>query len=486
MTRAAVFILAAAVLSGTAGHTSIAAQQKPATPAAAPTSGFSDTDPRIAELLANISEQRMRQLLEKLVSFGTRNTLSRTDSPTRGIGAARQWILEEMQRSSKRLQVSFDTHQIPEGGRITRAVELRNVIAILPGKSPRRIYISGHYDSLNLDQSRRPGSAAGSGQMALNTGQGGQGGQRAGAGGGASAANQPPQPPPNYDIDAPGANDDGSGTVLTMELARVFAESGIEFDATLVFAALAGEEQGLVGARYHAEAAKKNNTPIQAVLNNDIVGNAISGNGITDGQSIKVYSEGPEDSPSRAIARYVVKTAARYVPSHRVRPMARHDRFGRGGDHSGFNQHGFAGIVFREARENYSMQHNAKDTLDGVSYPYLLQNARVNAAAAAVMALAPPPPNVNSERGTPMLGRQPTGYDANMRWQASPGAVGYRIYWRDAWTPDWQHEMTVGNVTEYVMPNVSIDEYVFGIAAIGPGGHESPIAAYVYQQRRYE
>jgi hypothetical protein len=493
MTRAVVFALAAAVLTGTAGHTSITAEQgapqNPATPAAAAVSGPADTDPRVAALLANISEPRMRQLLEKLVSFGTRNTLSSTDSPTRGIGAARQWILEEMQRSSKRLQVSFDTHQIPEGGRITRPVDLRNVIAILPGKSPRRIYISGHYDSLNLDQSRRPGTAAGSGQMALNTGQGGQragaaaGGGSNGGGGGQAAANQPP---PNYDIDAPGANDDGSGTVLTMELARVFAESGIEFDATLVFAALAGEEQGLVGARYHAEAAKKANTPIQAVLNNDIVGNAISGNGITDGQSIKVYSEGPEDSPSRAIARYVVRTAARYVPSHRVRPMARHDRFGRGGDHSGFNQHGFAGIVFREARENYSKQHNANDTLEGVSYPYLLQNARVNAAAAAAMALAPPPPNVNSERGTPMLGRQPSGYDANMRWQASPGAVGYRIFWRDAWANDWQHEITVGNVTEYVMPNVSIDEYVFGIAAIGPGGHESPVAAYVYAQRRYE
>jgi hypothetical protein len=470
MTRAVVFALAAAVLTGTAGHTSIAAQ-KPAPPAAAAVSGPADTDARIAALLANISEQRMRQLLEKLVSFGTRNTLSSTDSPTRGIGAARQWILEEMQRSSKRLQVSFDTHQIPAGGRITRPVDLRNVIAILPGKSPRRIYVSGHYDSLNLDQSRRPGTAAGSGQMALNTGQG------------QAAANQPP---PNYDIDAPGANDDGSGTVLTMELARVFAESGIEFEATLVFAALAGEEQGLVGARAHAEAAKKNNVLIQAVLNNDIVGNAISGQGITDGQSIKVYSEGPEDSPSRAIARYVVRTAARYVPSHRVRPMARHDRFGRGGDHSGFNQYGFAGVVFREARENFSKQHNANDTLEGVSYPYLLQNARVNAAAAAAMALAPPPPNLTSERGTPMLGRQPSGYDANMRWQASPGAVGYRIFWRDAWTPDWQHEMTVGNVTEYVMPNVSIDEYVFGIAAIGPGGHESPIAAYVYAQRRYE
>jgi hypothetical protein len=483
MKRVAIFTLAA-VLTGAVGHAPIAAQQKPGVAAVAASSVPGDADPRVAALLANISEQRLRQLLEKLVSFGTRNTLSGTDSPTRGIGAARQWILEEMQRSSKRLQVSFDTHQIPEGGRIPRAIELRNVIAILPGKSPRRIYVSGHYDSLNLDQSRRPGTAAGSGQMALNTGQG-QPGQRAGtgAGTGAAAANQPP---PNYDIDAPGANDDGSGTVLTMELARVFAESGIEFDATLVFAALAGEEQGLVGARYHAEAAKKNNVPIQAVLNNDIVGNAISGQGITDGQSIKVYSEGPEDSPSRSIARYVVRTASRYVPSHRVRPMARHDRFGRGGDHSGFNQHGFAGIVFREARENFSKQHNANDTLDGVSYPYLLQNARVNAAAAAAMALAPPPPNLNSERGTPMLGRQPTGYDANMRWQASPGAVGYRIFWRDAWTPDWQHEMTVGNVTEYVMPNVSIDEYVFGVAAIGPGGHESPIAAYVYAQRRYE
>jgi hypothetical protein len=291
--------------------------------------------------------------------------------------------------------------------------------------------------------------------------------------------------PTNYDVDAPGANDDGSGTVLTMELARVFAQSGIEFDATLVFICFAGEEQGLIGARAHADAAKAQNAPIQAVLNNDIVGNATAGNGITDGQSVRVYAEGPEDSASRAIARFIVRQAARYVPTQRIRPMARSDRFGRGGDHSAFNQAGYPAIVFREARENYSRQHAAQDTIDGVSFPYLARNARVNAAAMAVMAIAPPPPTVATDRGAPTLGRQPSGYDAALRWTASPGAAGYRVFWRDAWAQDWEHEQTVGNVTEFVLPNVSIDDYVFGVAAIGPGGHESPVAAYVTPPRRF-
>ena len=143
--------------------------------------------------------------------------------------------------------------------------------------------------------------------------------------------------------------------------------------------------------------------------------------------------------------------------------MARRDRFGRGGDHSGFNAEGFAAVGFRESKENYSMQHNANDTIDGVSFPYLAQNARVNAAAMAVLALAPPPPAVASN----MLGRQPSGYDARLRWTASPGAVGYRIFWRDAWAPDWQHELYVGNVTEFIFKNKNIDDHVFGVAAVG-------------------
>jgi acetylornithine deacetylase/succinyl-diaminopimelate desuccinylase-like protein len=185
--------------------------------------GAPDVDQRIAKVVASISATRMEQLLRTLAAFGTRNTLSDTTSPTRGIGAARQWILDEMTRSSPRLQVSFDTHQIPKNGRITRDVELRNIVAILPGRTARRIYVSGHYDTVNI---------GGQGQIGANTGD-------------AIAAQR------EDNADAPGANDDGSGTVLVMELARVFAESGIRFDATLVFTAVAGEEQGLIGARAH-------------------------------------------------------------------------------------------------------------------------------------------------------------------------------------------------------------------------------------------
>jgi hypothetical protein len=415
--------------------------------------GAPDTDVDISKLVASISETRMEQLLRTLVGFGTRNTLSDTTSTTRGIGAARQWILDELTRTSPKLQVSFDTHQIAKGrsDRITRDVELRNVVAILPGRSPRRIYVSGHYDTVNL---------GGQGQAGLNT-----------TGGGDRNTNE--------NADAPGANDDGSGTVLVMELARVFAESGIDFDATLVFTAVAGEEQGLLGAREEARAAKAARTSVQAVFNNDIVGGSAGGDGIVDGATIRLYSEGPEDSPSRSLAVFTQRMAARYVPSHRIRLMARRDRFGRGGDHTAWNLEGFSAVGFRESRENYSKQHNANDTIDGVSFAYLGQNARVNAAAMAVLALAPPPPVVTNDRGAPTLDRRSSGYDAHLRWTASPGAAGYRVFWREAWAPDWQHELFVGNVTEYTLPHANIDDLVFGVAAVDADGHESTVSAYV-------
>ena len=423
-----------------------------------------DLDSRIQKLVAAISEERMQQLLAKLVSFETRNTFSDPTSPVRGIGAARQWIHDELKRTNPRLQVSFDTHTIPAGGRVVREVELRNIVAILPGKTPRRIYVSGHYDTVSLGS--RSGARGGQGAR------GAEGAQGRGQG-------QAPRPPTDYNVPAPGANDDGSGTVLSMELARVFADSGIEFDATLVFMAVAGEEYGLLGARAHAKRMKEEKVPVQALFNNDIVGNSRGGNGILDGATVRLYSEGPEDSPSRALAQFAKRFAERYVPSHEIRLMARRDRFGRGGDHSAFNAEGFAAICFRESRENYQMQHNANDTIDGVSFAYLAQNARANAAAMAVLALAPPPPVVASN----MLGRQPSGYDARLRWTASAGAAGYRIFWRNAWAPDWQHEMYVGAVTEFVLPNKNIDDHVFGVAAVGANGHESTISAYVNQPR---
>ena len=420
-----------------------------------------DLDPRIAKLVASISDERLGAILKKLESFETRNTLSSTDSPARGIGAAREWILQELRSYSPKLQVGFDAYQVPPQGRITRTVDLRNVMAILPGRSPRRIYISGHYDTV-----ARPG-----GQSATNS---------SGAPPDPDApAARPADPTAPLDNLAPGVNDDGSGTALTIELARVFSQSGIDFDATLVFMCHAGEEQGLVGARLHAQKAQAEKIPIQAILNNDIVGNDRGGNGIVDGASIRLYSEGPEDSPSRSLARFVQRWGARYVPSHKVRLMSRSDRFSRGGDHSAYNQLGFAAVGFRESRENFTRQHDVRDTYEGISLPYVMQNTRVNAAAAATLALAPAAPAVLSERGQPMISRAPSGYDANLKWTAVPRAVAYRIFWREAWGPDWQHDLLVGDVTNVVLPSMQIDDFVFAVAAVDADGHESVATPYV-------
>jgi hypothetical protein len=407
-------------------------------------------DARIVKLVAAVSKERIKNLDEKLASFGTRSTLSDTTSPSRGIGAARQWIFDELKRSSPRLQVSFETFQLAPQARVPRVTELRNVIAILPGRSPRRIYVTGHYDTLNAEALGKPGPDGKT--VTYET--------------------------LDFNADAPGANDDGSGTSLTMELARVFAESGIEFDATLVFACWAGEEQGLYGSTAHAEALLKTDTRVEANISNDIVGGSHGGNGVVENGYVRLYAEGPVDSPSRALARFIHTAAARYVPDHPVQLMARIDRFGRGSDHMGFSARGYPAVVFREARENYAKQHSAADTLDGVDFDYLALNARVNAAAVAALALAPAAPTV-VQNGRPMIGRGPSGYDANLSWQAVPGATAYRIYRRKTWSYDWEDSWTTGNVTNFVLPNVSIDDYVFGVAAVGADGSEGIISAYV-------
>ncbi|MBI4265004.1 MAG: M20/M25/M40 family metallo-hydrolase [Acidobacteria bacterium] len=426
----------------------------PACTAPAPPS----TDPRVAALVASISEERLEALLERLVSFDTRHTASNPDPAGRGIGAARQWIFDELARASPRLLVSFDTYQVAaQGERILHDVVLRNVAAVLPGRSPRRIYVSGHYDSIARLVDPPPS---------------------AGPPGGAGIHWNVPDSP------APGANDDGSGTVLTMELARAFAQSGIEFEATLVFIAFAGEEEGLFGAHLHAEKAWAEGAVIDAVFNNDVVGGAAGGTGAPNTDTVRVFAEGPEDSPSRQLARHIRKEAARYVPDHQVVLIARYDRFLRGGDHIAFNERGFPAIRVTEAHENYARQHRVEDTLDGVSFRYLAQNARVNAAGVATLALAPPAPRVTSETGAPTLGRGESGYDAQLRWVASPGAVSYRVYSRPAWSLDWDETVDAGNVTEHVRPNVSIDDFIFGVSAVGPGGHESLVSAYVNPARR--
>jgi len=504
-----------------------------------------DADPRIVALVGAVSDTRIKSLVETLAGFHTRNTLSDTTSTTRGIGAARQWIFDELKRSSPKLQVSFDSYKLAPQGRITRQVELRNVLAVLPGRSERRIYVSAHYDTVNIGAT---------GQIGANTRPPTPPGQTA-----------PPDPQlrkqQDYNVEAPGANDNASGTALTMELARVIASSTLDFDATIVFALWAGEEQGLIGAQAHADRLVKGKVVVDADFNNDIVGNSRGGNGVIDAESVRVYSDGPEDSMSRSLARYIERMAALYVPGHRVRLLSRQDRFSRGSDNAAFNQRGFPAVVFRESNENFAMQHAATDTVDGVDMAYLTQNARVNLAGVVSLALAPPAPKVTTterpaagegtqssgeatssdttqtgnqkgaatraatdipattgtqtktaaetktaaqartakpgtgnqtpaaglaprERTVVMIGRQPSGYDANLRWNAAPGAVAYRIYWREAWAPDWQHSQRIGNVTEFVLPNVSIDDYVFGVSAIGAGGHESLTAAYVTLQRR--
>ena len=320
------------------------------------------------------------------------------------------------------------------------------MVAVLPGRTPRRLYVTGHYDSV----ARRTDGPGGNGGFDWT----------------------------RADNDAPGANDDGSGTALVLELARVFGRSGVDFDATLVFVAFAGEEEGLVGATLHASRAAAEHWPIEAVLNNDIVGGSHGGNQVIDTAHVRVFSEGPEDSPSRALARYIRRQAARYEPGQTVVLVARADRFGRGGDHTPFNEQGFAAVRVTEARENYRRQHSVEDSPEGVDPAYLQRNARVNAAALAALALAPAAPDATGARGLPRLSRGDTGYDAHLSWAASSGAAAYRIFWRHAWAPDWQHEVTVGDVTEATLPNVSVDDVVAGVAAVDAAGNESLVSAY--------
>jgi len=410
-------------------------------------------DPRIEAILADVSAERLHEYLKALTDFQTRHSLSFSDRTDFGVLPAREYIRQTMQGFSDRLEVDFDCYTVEPQGRIPTEAELCNVVAVLPGRSPRRVYVSGHYDTVARLQTD-PSSGGGGGGFDWS----------------------------RFDNPAPGANDDGSGTVLTMEVARVLAQSGLDFDATLVFVAFVAEEEGLVGASLHAAKAEREGWRIDAVFNNDIIGNSVGGNGILDSRTVRVFSEDPMDSPSRQLARYIRRQAGAYMPGHEVRLIAREDRFGRGGDHTAFNRRGFTGVRFSESRENYSRQHTAADTLGGVDFDYLAKNARVNAAGVATVALAPAAPNVDLGRG-PALGRGETGYHAAMGWERSAGATGYRVVWREAWTPDWQYEITVGDVAEYVLEDISIDDYVFGVAAIGPNGHESLVSAYVRAPR---
>lgn len=414
-------------------------------------------NPTVSGIVSEISQERIAATLKKLESFGTRNTTSSETDPEHGIGAARKWIAGELRTYSPRLEASFDTYRVKKQGRISRDVEMSNIIAVLPGtiNKDRQVVISAHYDSLALV---RP-----------STGEQRRAGEEV----------RPSDP----DAPAPGANDDGSGTAAVMELARVMSRHQLE--KTVVFALFVAEEQGLIGATLYARKAHGEKRPIEAVLNNDIIGSEVSGEGMADGGSVRIFSEDPDDSPSRQLARYVKEIGERYVPSMRVDLVFRKDRFGRGGDHTPLNQEGFTAVRISAAEENYANQHTPTDTVANMSPAYTARVARINAAVAATLALAPKTPMVMEpvENGprkgqlTPMIGRGRSRYDAVLRWRhdaPEPDLAGYLILKRSTTDALWSTAVFVPKeASQFVFPNLSIDEYMFGVQAIDNAGNPS-------------
>jgi hypothetical protein len=449
-------------------------------------------------MVDKISEEKIAEILKKLESFGTRHVLSTQDNPTRGVGAARKWIFEQFKSYSPRLEVSFDQHHVKGSARAPQEYELYNVVAVLPGtvNKDQQILISAHYDTVAF-----AGGQGGRGGRGQNTsgaagGAAGDGGGR--AGGGRAGGDNPPagpgeqRPARDPNADAPGVTDDGSGTAAVMEIARVLSQ--YEFEKTLVFVAFAGEEIGLIGSRLYAEQAKKANQKIEAVLNNDIIGSVLSGNGRMSNSRLNVFSEDPNDSSSRQLARYIKEMGERYVPSMKVELVFRHDRFGRGGDHTPFNEQGFAAVRFSTPEENYAHQHSLTDTFANTSPPYIARVTKINLATAASLALSPKAPAVfeTVERQgrkvtNLMLTRGRSRYDAALRWKnESPETdlAGYVVVMRSTLSPFWEKEFFVGNVAEFTFADVNIDEVVFGVKAVDKDGNESIVTAYYQPPRR--
>ena len=430
---------------------------------------YKTPNPQVSKIVSEVSDEKITEILKKLESFGTRNILSTQDNPTRGVGAARKWIYDQFRSYSPKLEVSFDQYKLKkiEGrtSRVPRDVDLYNVVAVLPGTTNKeqRIIVSGHYDTIVMG--RPTGGAP------------------------ATPAEAPPMRDP--DLDAPGVTDDGSGTACVMELARVL--SHYEFEKTLVFIAFAGEEEGLLGASLYAEKARAANQKIEAVLNNDIIGSDVSGSGRMENRRVSVFSEDPDDSSSRELARYIKDIGERYLPAMHVDTIFRADRFGRGGDHTGFNLEGFSAVRLSSPEENFANQHTVTDTFANTSVPYITMVTKVNGAAAASLAWAPKPPvtaEVTERNGqkvtTLFLTRGKSRYDAALKWkQENPEAdlAGYVVLWRATTAPYWEHEVFVGKVTEYTFPDVSIDDLVFGVKAIDKDGNESLVSPYVQAPR---
>lgn len=440
-------------------HLSLAVLIAVALPLAAQQS--SDKQQLLHAIATAPSAANIERDIVKLVSFGTRHTLSETDSDSRGIGAARRWIKAEFERISAQcggcLEVSYSSGVIQGEPRIPNATEVVSVIAIQRGKTDpgRYVIMSGDIDSRVSDVM-------------------------------------------DFTSDAPGANDNASGVAGTLEAARVLSQ--YEFDGSIVYAALAGEEQGLFGGKILAQQAKDAGWRIKAVLNNDMIGNTAGINGVVDNTTARVFAEGTRaneteaearqrrftggenDSPTRNLARYIDLLADRYVPNLDVMPVYRLDRFARGGHHRPFNDLGYPAVRIMETNEHYDRQHqdlrteNGRvygDTIDGVDFAYAAKLTALNAVTLASMSWAPSPPAEVTIKGAVTANTTLSWAKAQPQEQAL--VKGYKIYWRYTDAPQWQFSREVGNVTEYTLQNVVIDNYFFGVASISQHGVESPV-----------
>lgn len=419
------------------------------------------TDPKIYDIVDAVSEDRLRNDVKKLADFGTRHTLSDTLSETRGIGAARRWIKSEFDKISSNcndcLEVFYQKDLVEKGTnqRIVKDVMVVNVVAIQRGtKYPNRyIIMSGDIDSRVSD-------------------------------------------PTDYTTDSPGANDNATGMAGAMEASRILSQ--YKFENSIVYVGLSGEEQGLFGGQGLAKYAKENEWEIIGVLNNDMIGNITGVDGVVDNRTFRIFSEpittditdpktlarqarsrrfygGEVDGISRQLARYVHKTTKTYMPEMNPMMVYRLDRFGRGGHHRPFNDQGFAGIRIMEAHENYTQQHqdirtengiNYGDTFEHVNFPYCKKLTAVNAITMASLASAPPSPKEVGIGGV-------VEASAKFKWNKVEGAKGYKIYWRDTTSPTWDNSRYVGDISEFTLEGIVIDNYFFGISAVGENGHES-------------
>ena len=394
-------------------------------------------DPAIAAALGDIDAARIRTTDSTLVAFGTRNTLSDTLSSTRGVGAARRWLHARLEAASRDcggcLRVEYDPAlvAVPRHPDSLR-VNVVNVLGVLPGRDTNRvIVVGGHYDSCICAAS----------------------------------------PTGVWDVtsDAPGADDDGSGTSAVVEAARVVSRRWPRgLDATIVFALYAGEEQGLLGSTHLAERLTREGKTIVAAFTNDIVGNVVAEDGRTDSTSVRVYAADPDSGATRELGRYVWAVGALNLPAFEVRPTWRLDRIGRGGDHSPFVRAGWPGLRFTERLENYKRQHLPTDDLAHVSFGYVAQVARLNAATIVSLASAPPPPD------SVYLRREATsgGQAWMITWRGVSGAVGYELLVRRTTAPTWERVIPVGRDTHYTL-DFQLDDGWVAVRSVGASGHRS-------------